>query len=174
MLRISRTLSNISIYLILTLLINVMVISILLISIKPLMEGSYKYFLDLGKWLQTNLDASLSLIKGIGITILLATFISFIFLIFILIFINSRKSISQRFGYIFGLCASGLGLFISILPAIIFKVFKNGDELSILLSLIFFLLMGLSNSLLLVASLFGILFAKTYLDNYEDKKIIKE
>ncbi|ALD66401.1 hypothetical protein [Spiroplasma cantharicola] len=174
MLRLARTLTNVGIYLILTLLINIMIFSILLISIKPLMDGSYKYFLDLGKWLQSNLDASLSLIKSLGIIILLASFLSFIILILILIWINSRKSISQRFGYIFGLCAGGAGLFISILPAMTFGVFANGDELSILLSLIFFLLMGLSNSLLLTGSIFGILSAKTYLDNYEDKNKSKE
>ncbi|AGR42107.1 hypothetical protein [Spiroplasma diminutum] len=168
MLRFSRTLSNVGIYLVLILLTNIMIFSILLISIKTLMDKSYEFLWKFGQWLQNNLDSSLTTIQNIGVLILIGSLIAFAVLIFNLILVNSRKASLQRIGYIIGIIAGGFGLIISILPAIIFGS-SNGDKLTMLVSLIFFLLMGLNNSLILTGSIFGMFFAKTLVDNYEKK-----
>lgn len=51
MLKFSKTLSNIGIYLLLTTLMPVMVVSIIMIALKGLMESSYEWLWKFGEWL---------------------------------------------------------------------------------------------------------------------------
>ncbi|WP_339021725.1 hypothetical protein [Spiroplasma endosymbiont of Atherix ibis] len=52
MIRVSKTWSNVSVYLLLINLISIMVLGIFMISLKSLMLKGYKSLRELGTWLQ--------------------------------------------------------------------------------------------------------------------------
>ncbi|QHX36747.1 hypothetical protein [Spiroplasma sp. BIUS-1] len=170
MIRFSKTLSHVSIYLLLATLMPVMVFSIIMISLKDLVNKGYELLNRLGEWLTQVSESGLSTINSIGWTVLIICLIAYGALIFNLVLINSRKSYKQRIGYFLAL-GMGIGLFIvSLLPIIIFNsTHKQDPVLNLLLGLLI-VFIGLNGGLLTVGSIFGLISAKTSVDTYEDKK----
>lgn len=162
MLKFSKTLSNIAIYLLLTILKPVMVISIVMISLKGLMESSYEWLWKFGEWLQEVLDSGLVTIQWLGWLILIACLITYGVFIFILVMINSSKAVEQRIGYIIGIAAVIVTLLLSIAS------FGNG-VITLVLGLSF-VFIGLNGGLLACGSLFGLISARNITNLWETKK----
>ncbi|AUB31700.1 hypothetical protein [Spiroplasma floricola] len=171
MLRVSKTSSNVSIYLLLITLIPIMIIGIFMIALKSLMFKGYELLWKLGTWLQQVSEASLDTIKGFGWTVSTICLVFYIILIINLILINSRRGFIQRIGFAFGV-AIGLCLFIiAFLPLMAKNSIKIDPSL---IELIFGLLLatvGLHSIVLLIGSTLGLIFAKTSIDYYETKKV---
>ncbi|WP_424526222.1 hypothetical protein [Spiroplasma endosymbiont of Glossina fuscipes fuscipes] len=162
--RFSKTISNLSIYYMITLL-HFLIIATLLILIKRFINSKIEKFSgSLFRWIQNSLHASLTSIQNVGIIL---TVFSLFFIVIILI--NSRKSATQRLGYFFGIGSGLLLLCVSFLPLIFIKTANISDELMIFALVMLFIFFGFSSSLLLIGSIFGIISAKTEANNYEPK-----
>lgn len=164
MLKFSTTLSNIGIYLLLTLLMPVMVIAIMMIALKGLMESSYEWLWKFGEWLQEIFDSGLSTVQTLGWILLIVCLVIYGTFVIILVFINSSKAIEQRIGYIIGLCIGVSTIIITLLPLIIVSIASLGDGVVTLVLGLLFVFVGLNGGLLACGSLFGLISAKNMID----------
>lgn len=170
MLKFSKTLSNIGIYLLLTTLMPVMVISIIMISLKGLMENSYELLWRFGEWLQEVFNSGLSTIQWLGWIILIACLTTYGILIFILVMTNSRKAFEQRIGYIIGLVIRGGSIVVTLLPLIIVSIASFGNRVITLVLVLSFVFIGLNGGLVACGSLFGLISAKNIINLWDAKK----
>ncbi|WDA53633.1 MAG: hypothetical protein PPFGHCPK_00044 [Spiroplasma endosymbiont of Drosophila atripex] len=170
MLKFSKTLSNIGIYLLLTTLMPVKVISIIMISLKGLMESSYELLWKFGEWLQEVFDSGLSTIQWLGWIILIACLTTYGILIFILVMINSRKAFEQRIGYILGLVIGVGSIVVTLLPLIIVSIASLGNGVITLVLGLSFVFIGLNGGLVACGSLFGLISAKNIINLWDAKK----
>lgn len=164
MLKFAQTLSNVGIYLLLTTLMPVMVISIIMISLKGLMESSYDLLWKFGEWLQEVFDSGLITIQWLGWLILIVCLITYGVLIFILVMINSRKAFEQRIGYIVALVIGIGAIIVTLLPLIIVSAASVGNGVITLSLGLSFVFIGLNGGLLACGSLFGLISAKSIIN----------
>lgn len=170
MLKFSKTLSNVGIYLLLTALMPVMVVSIIMIALKGLMESSYEWLWKFGEWLQEVLDSGLSVVQWLGWLILIACLITYGIFIFILVMINSSKAVEQRIGYIIGICIGIGAIIVTLLPLIIVSIASLSNGVITLLLGLSFVFIGLNGGLLACGSLFGLISARNMINFWETKK----
>ncbi|AOX44157.1 hypothetical protein S100390_v1c08210 [Spiroplasma sp. NBRC 100390] len=168
--RFSKTISNLSIYLLMITLLHFLIIATLLILIKRFINSKIEKFSgSLFRWIQNSLHASLTSIQNVGIILTVFSLFFIVIILIGIILINSRKSATQRLGYFFGIGSGLLLLCVSFLPLIFIKTASISDELMIFVLVMLFIFFGFSSSLLLIGSIFGIISAKTEANNYEPK-----
>ncbi len=90
--RFSKTISNLSIYLLIITLLHFLIIATLLILIKRFINSKIEKFSgSLFRWIQNSLHASLTSIQSVGIILTVFSLFFIVIILIVIILINSRK-----------------------------------------------------------------------------------